>query len=119
MLLSGRHALLWSNPGDLASPSWRLGRRVLRALAQSLRDLLVTTPVSGLVLVGGETAAAVFRALQASGLALVGEIQPGLPFGRLLDGPFAGLPIATKAGGFGAETALLECLQFLHRWGSQ
>jgi uncharacterized protein YgbK (DUF1537 family) len=118
-LMSGRHALLWTNPDNLAPPSWRLGRRVLRALAQSVRDLLLVTPVSGLALVGGETAGAVMRALQASGLTLAGEIQPGLPFGRLLDGPFAALPVATKAGGFGAETALLECLQFLHRWGSQ
>jgi hypothetical protein len=36
-----------------------------------------------------------------------------------LDGPFAGLPTATKAGGFGTDGALQECLQFLHRWAHQ
>jgi uncharacterized protein YgbK (DUF1537 family) len=118
-LRSGRPAILWTNPGDIRPSSARAGPRVLRALAGIVCEILATTPVSGLAIVGGDTAQAVFRALHTSGLVLAGEVSPGLPFGRLLDGPFAGLPTATKAGGFGTDTALHECLQFLHSWPPQ
>jgi uncharacterized protein YgbK (DUF1537 family) len=115
-LRGGRAAILWTNPGGVRLSSGRAGRRILRALAGAVRAILSTTPVSGLAIVGGDTAQAVLRAIQASGLALAGEIAPGLPYGRLLDGPFAGLPTATKAGGFGMDGALQECLQFLRSW---
>jgi D-threonate/D-erythronate kinase len=115
----GRAAILWTNPGDVRAPSGRAGRQILRAVAGAVRTLLSATPVSGLAIVGGDTAQAVLRALQASGLALAGEVTPGLPYGRLLGGPFAGLPTATKAGGFGMDGALQECLQFLYRWAYQ
>ena len=112
-LAAGRHAVLWTHPIDVHTASRPAGQRVLRSVAAVVRGLLSTTPVSGLVLVGGDTAQAILRALHASGLILGGEVAPGLPYGRLLDGPFAGLPVATKAGGFGADTALVECLNFL------
>ena len=118
-LRGGRAAILWTKPGDVRASSGREGQQVLRAVAGAVRAILSTTPVSGLAIVGGDTAQAVLRALQASGLVLVGEITPGLPYGRLLDGPFAGLPIATKAGGFGTDSAIQECLQFLHNWACQ
>jgi hypothetical protein len=112
-LAAGRCAVLWTHPGDLHSAPRSAGRRVLRSVADIVPELLSTTPVSGLGIVGGDTAQAVFRALHTSGLVLVGEVAPGVPYGRLLDGPFAGLPTATKAGGFGADTALVDCLRFL------
>jgi len=118
-LLSGGHALLWTNTGEHRPSSGRAGQRVLRALALRIREILATTPVSGLTIVGGETAQAVLQAMHASGIALAGECLPGVPYGRLLDGPFAGLPIATKAGGFGMDTTLHDCLQFMHQWASQ
>jgi uncharacterized protein YgbK (DUF1537 family) len=61
-----------------------------------------------LVLTGGETAVAVCRALGATAIALRGELEPGLPHGTLLDGPFAGLAVVTKAGGFGDPDALVR-----------
>jgi uncharacterized protein YgbK (DUF1537 family) len=45
---------------------------------------------------------------------LAGEAATGMPYGRVLDGPFAGLPVLTKAGGFGSDTALEDCLKFLY-----
>jgi D-threonate/D-erythronate kinase len=118
-LAAGRSAILWTNPGPSVAPSRAAGRRVLRTLAHIVRDVLSTTPVSGLAITGGDTAQAVFRALRASGLVLAGEAAAGMPHGRLWDGPFVGLPVVTKAGGFGPETALGDCLKFLHRWPAQ
>jgi hypothetical protein len=44
--------------------------------------------------------------LAAEGIALAGEVEPGLAVGRLIGGPFAGLAVITKAGGFGDPETL-------------
>jgi uncharacterized protein YgbK (DUF1537 family) len=116
---AGRHAVIWTNPGDASLASRQTGARILRALGESVRAILSTTAVSGLAIVGGDTAHAVLRALRASGLTLAGEVAAGTPYGRLLDGPFAGLPTATKAGGFGTDMGLQDCLEFLRGWAAQ
>jgi D-threonate/D-erythronate kinase len=112
-LAAGQSALIWTYPDDLHTVARPAGQHVLRSVAAMVRELLSTMPVSGLVLVGGDTAQAILRALHASGVMLVGEVTPGLPYGRLLDGPLAGLSVATKAGGFGADRALVDSLKFL------
>jgi D-threonate/D-erythronate kinase len=118
-LAAGCSVVLWTNPGDPHTAARSAGHRVLRSVADIVRQLLSTTPVSGLMIVGGDTAQAVLCALHASGLVLAGEVAPGVPYGRLLHGPFAGLPTATKAGGFGADTVLEECLKFLQSGSGQ
>jgi uncharacterized protein YgbK (DUF1537 family) len=61
-----------------------------------------------LLLAGGETAVSVCGTLEATGFRLDGEVEPGLARGALLDGPFAGLAIVTKAGGFGDPDTLVR-----------
>jgi uncharacterized protein YgbK (DUF1537 family) len=118
-LAGGHSVVLWTNPGSRRAVSKSVGQRVLHAVADGVRELLSTTPVSGLMIVGGDTAQAVFQALRASGLVLAGEVSPGVAYGRLLNGPFAGLLTATKAGGFGADTVIKECLRFLQQTAAQ
>ncbi len=60
------------------------------------------------MLTGGETAIAVLRALGAQGLRLTGQLEPGLALGALAGGPFDGLIVMTKAGGFGDVDALVR-----------
>ncbi|CAM3758227.1 D-threonate kinase [Bordetella tumulicola] len=70
-----------------------------------------TTPagrVAGVVATGGDGASAVLAALQAGGIALVDEVTGGVPLGTLTGGPAAGLPIVTKAGGFGTDDVLIR-----------
>jgi D-threonate/D-erythronate kinase len=71
--------------------------------------------VRGLALSGGDTAFAILSAAGATGIKLVSEVVPGIPFGRLWGGPADGLPVVTKAGGFGAENALAVIADFLAR----
>jgi uncharacterized protein YgbK (DUF1537 family) len=70
-----------------------------------------------LVLSGGETAARVLGLLGAGGLELLGEIAPRVPAGRILRGPFAGLPVALKSGAFGPLEILAEVLARMRRDG--
>jgi D-threonate/D-erythronate kinase len=118
-LAAGRSVVLWTNPGDPHAAARSSGQRVLGTVAVGVRELLSITPVGGLMIVGGDTAQTIFRALRACGMVLGGEVAPGVPYGRLLNGPFAGLPTATKAGGFGTDTVLEECLTFLQQGSAQ
>lgn len=69
------------------------------------------TKVAGVVATGGDGASAVLAALHAGGIALVDEVTGGMPLGTLTGGPAAGLPIVTKAGGFGADDVLIRAVR--------
>ena len=65
-----------------------------------------------LVLSGGDTAALVCRTLDVRAIDLKGEIAPGIPCGILVGGPFDGMPVVTKSGGFGLPDALIEIADY-------
>jgi GNAT superfamily N-acetyltransferase len=65
--------------------------------------------IGGLVVTGGATARDVMEALEERTIALAGEVEPGVPVGRL----GSGLPIVTKAGGFGGPATLEVCRRYL------
>lgn len=90
--------------------SWSEPERLSGALA-----LLEAGALHGLVCTGGDTAALVCGLLGASAILLEGEVRVGLPWGRLVGGRAPGLPIATKAGGFGGGDALEAAADFLSR----
>lgn len=69
--------------------------------------------LGGLVLTGGDTASAACHALGSSSLWLTGELQPGMATGTLIAGRRPGLPVVTKAGGFGDDAALSQAVAFL------
>jgi D-threonate/D-erythronate kinase len=81
----------------------------------SPRDIQVafaSVPTSALILTGGETAAFVLRALDASGILLAGELAPGIPWGVLEGGAADGCMVVTKSGGFGPCDALVQTFAF-------
>lgn len=80
---------------DMASPDIeQLGR--LRHRVEALDE-------GGLLMCGGDTALLVCRLLGAEGIRLEAEIEPGVPFGRLMAGVGDGLAVVTKSGGFGGS----------------
>jgi uncharacterized protein YgbK (DUF1537 family) len=82
----------------------RTAATLARVVAQILEEV---TPVL-LVLVGGETAVAVYQALKAEGIETTGAPEPGLALGHLRGGDKAGLALLTKAGGFGPPDLFLS-----------
>ncbi len=64
-----------------------------------------------LVLTGGDTAVGVARRLGAKGVEIFGEVESGVPFGRLAGG--GSYPVVTKAGGFGHPDTLCDAVDFL------
>ena len=86
---------------------------VAARLAQVVASPEVSSQTGGLVLTGGDVAAAVCSALNVEAVWLRGEISPGLPWGVLAGGRLNAGTIATKAGSFGGDDALLMCVDHL------
>jgi uncharacterized protein YgbK (DUF1537 family) len=55
----------------------------------------------------------VCRQLSSSALRIEEEVLPGIPCSTLADGPFRGVRIITKAGGFGEKDALWKIVRYL------
>lgn len=84
-------------------------------LGRWARDVARATRLGGLVLCGGDIAVATCRALGADGIILGGEVEPGVPWGRLVRGERPNLPVITKAGGFGRPDVFRGAIRFLRR----
>lgn len=80
-----------------------------------LRKLDKAPRATALVMTGGETAYSVLDRL-GGGLALHAELSPGIALCTLTGGPWDGLRVVTKAGGFGMPGTLVAILNMLrHR----
>ena len=77
-------------------------------LAQRAVEVSEGLTLAGVVAAGGETAGTLVEAFGARGIWLCDELEPGVPLGNLAGGEFDGLPIATKAGGFGSPDTLVR-----------
>jgi uncharacterized protein YgbK (DUF1537 family) len=92
-------------------PESVLGRR---AIAERLGAVVALVAqqiaLGGLVLTGGDVAAATCAALGAHLLWLDGEAQPGIALGHVILKNGAVARVVTKAGGFGDDDALLSAI---------
>jgi D-threonate/D-erythronate kinase len=85
--------------------------KITEAIGHTAADLIFTMPIDGLILTGGDTAAAVFRRLGVTSIKLAGEVEPGIPFGMIsTPRPMA---VVTKAGGFGSLDTLSNAVAVL------
>jgi uncharacterized protein YgbK (DUF1537 family) len=82
-------------------------------LGRCARDLTRQSRLGALVLCGGDIAVATCRALRADGIILGGEVQAGVPWGRLVGGEYPNMPVVTKAGGFGTPDIFSAAIRFL------
>lgn len=81
--------------------------RVTEAIGLAAAEIIRSHPIDGMILTGGDTAAAIFRMLMVGRIGLAGEVEPGIPIGRI-DMPRR-MGVITKAGGFGDPDTLLRC----------
>ncbi|CAB3636698.1 D-threonate kinase [Achromobacter pestifer] len=85
--------------------------RVAERLGSLAAQLITVSRAAGVVATGGDGARSVLVALAARGIALVDEVMGGVPLGTLTGGTAAGLPVVTKAGGFGTEDVLVRAVR--------
>jgi len=116
LLRRGRNVLLASSLEERQVEAGRnadAGERISAVLADAVSRILAACGAGGVFVTGGEAAIHVVRALGGRGVSLVGEVEPGIPLVRLIGGPLEGLPLITKAGGFGAPETMERCIGVL------
>jgi D-threonate/D-erythronate kinase len=89
------------------------GAIIARSMGVIAGLLIKNRNISGAILTGGDIAGATCKILNGKGIRVVGEVEDGLPYGKLFGGVFDGLPLVTKAGAFGTEQALVKAMQTL------
>jgi len=89
--------------GDSAAVAANLAREFAEQVAREEWDILG--------LVGGDGARETLARLGASGIRIVDSLVEGIPLGVVVGGDADGTPVFTKAGGFGAEDALVRCVE--------
>lgn len=94
-----------------------MAKRVKAYFAAVAGRLMRRRVFSSLVLSGGDVGRAVLSGLRITSLTVEREVLPGVAFGRVCDGEFAGTGIVTKAGGFGDADALARILSWISTIG--
>jgi uncharacterized protein YgbK (DUF1537 family) len=104
--------VITSPPERSAAPAEDLGEpaseRIARSLAIISDTVFESSSVGAFVLLGGEGARAVLDELGAESLLVHDTVREGIPIATLEGGKADGIVVVTKAGGFGAPTALAE-----------
>lgn len=104
-LSAGAALFLWAAPPAAAAAGAGAVSAALAGLAGDAAEASAARP-RALLLVGGDTAYACLRRLGIGAVALAGEAEPYVPWGRVAGGPWAGTVVVTKAGGFGDRHTL-------------
>ena len=85
--------------------------RIAESLAEVGETVWERDPPDGLFVTGGAIAGRTFDALGATGIRLEGEaVESGVPIGCVLGGAADGARVVTKAGAFGDERTIANCL---------
>jgi uncharacterized protein YgbK (DUF1537 family) len=87
-----------------------LSQQVAGRLGEMAREVVHRGKPGSIVLAGGATAWAVCRCLDATALRIEAELEPGVVSARLIDGCLSGVPVVTKAGGFGNRGTLVRVM---------
>ncbi|GAA3726811.1 four-carbon acid sugar kinase family protein [Salinactinospora qingdaonensis] len=103
--------------GDINALSPAARRALPHTLASLVADVVgVEAPVpSGLFTSGGDVTSAVLDELGVRAFEVGGEVLPLAVYGVLSGGPLDGVPVVTKGGLIGDDTALVECFARLRR----
>lgn len=103
----------------LSAPERDEGELPPELVTERLADLAVRVAlesgITGLVVTGGDGARAVLGGLGCTGVRLHGQVAAGVPLSTVIGGPVAGLPVATKAGGFGEPDVLITAAEAVER----
>lgn len=95
----------------LGLSNFDVGYTIAESMGVIAGQLIDSKPICGAVLTGGDIAGATCKVLNGEGIRVIGEVEAGIPYGKLFGGFFDGLPLVTKAGAFGTDQALANALQ--------
>lgn len=88
-------------------------RAVAGGMAAGVAAMVASEDVAALVLVGGDGAQSALQQICATAVQVDRQLSEGVPLGVVVGGPASGLPVVTKAGGFGTQTTLTDIIDSL------
>jgi uncharacterized protein YgbK (DUF1537 family) len=88
-----------------------VGHTIAQSMGEIAGQLIESNNICGSILTGGDIAGATCKVLNGEGIRVIGEVEAGIPYGKLFGGSYDGIPLVTKAGAFGTEQALSKALQ--------
>ncbi|HHF98767.1 MAG TPA: four-carbon acid sugar kinase family protein [Candidatus Aerophobetes bacterium] len=88
-------------------------KKISELLGNLTAEIVKSCKLCGLILTGGSTALSVMNKLETKGVEVKKDIDFLIPAGIFKGGPFEGLPVVTKAGGFGGEDVLIKAVKYL------
>ncbi|MGY1786907.1 four-carbon acid sugar kinase family protein [Geodermatophilus sp. SYSU D00698] len=98
----------------VTAPEERAPGARAEAVAASLAGLVARLhahrPYGRVVVTGGDGARALVDRWGCTGIEVLGAVTEGVPHGRLVGGDVDGLPVTTKAGGFGDPDTLVRAV---------
>lgn len=106
-------SLFGLSPVNSTNMSIQSGEIITKLLGDAVEVLSRKTAIRGLVVSGGETALQVCRKVDADGIRLLTDVEEGVPAGIIMGGVIHGMPLVTKAGGFGSKAVFLNILDYL------
>jgi len=83
--------------------------KIVRTLVQLTTGLCKGELFHNLILIGGDTAFSICRALKIDVFQIISSVSPGVAFCRTLDGKY---DFILKPGGLGDKGALIRCVRF-------
>ena len=90
-----------------------VGERIVEAFSKAAAELLSLGISDAVVMTGGDMARAVLQEFGCDGMELYGEVEPGIPIGRLMG--TKNFLAVTKAGAFGTPRALCTACSMLKK----
>ncbi|QGQ45028.1 four-carbon acid sugar kinase family protein [Metabacillus sediminilitoris] len=95
----------------LGLTNFEVGNTIAQSMGVIAGQLIESKNICGAILTGGDIAGATCKVLNGDGIRVIGEVEAGIPYGKLFGGLYDGIPLVTKAGAFGTEQALSKALQ--------
>ncbi|MFQ5867828.1 MAG: four-carbon acid sugar kinase family protein [bacterium] len=86
--------------------------KILRTLVHLTTGLCKAGFFRNLIIIGGDTAFSICRALRIDTFQIISSVSPGIAYCRTLDGKYK---FILKPGGLGDKEALIRCVQFFGR----
>jgi uncharacterized protein YgbK (DUF1537 family) len=96
---------------QLGLSNFDVGHTIAQSMGEIAGQLIESNNICGSILTGGDIAGATCKVLNGEGIRVIGEVEAGIPYGKLFGGSYDGIPLVTKAGAFGTEQALSKALQ--------
>jgi uncharacterized protein YgbK (DUF1537 family) len=91
----------------------KVSDEISEALGEAACQMIERYGIKGIVLTGGDTAKQVCTRLGYEELIMIGEVESGVPVGRLAGNDGTGILAVTKAGNFGNDSTLLHAVKLL------